>query len=140
MLLLLLLCQLDPGQAATAYLVGTMEQPFTASNNSFNSLRSILKRLDTYDTIVLTEDYYITDPKQFQQTDPVRLPGNLLITSAPGGRYQLSFAFLVRGLQVAASRGTRFDGDERAAAFCDALIAVKPWRSWIHSEADYARI
>lgn len=80
----------------TAYLVQSMQQPFVASNNSFNNLRGILQRLDAYNAIVLAEDYFINNPKEYAQSDPVRLAADLLITSVPGQRYELSFAFLVR--------------------------------------------
>lgn len=81
--------------AATAYLVHSMQQPFEASNNSFNSFRGILGSLDTYDTIVLTEDYVVRNPQEYVARDQVRLSQDLLVTSPPGQRYQLTFAFLV---------------------------------------------
>jgi hypothetical protein len=101
LLLQLLLLQVCSGTAqprpapSTAYLVDSMQQDFQASNSSFNNLRLILSRLDTYNTIVLTEDYAIDNSQEYT-SDPVRLTQNLLITSAPGQLYQLSFSFLVR--------------------------------------------
>jgi hypothetical protein len=76
-----------------------MQQSFQASNSSFNNLRLILSRLDTYNTIVLTEDYAIDNSQEYTN-DPVRLTQNLLITSAPGQLYQMSFSFLVRQEQL----------------------------------------
>lgn len=72
-----------------------MQQSFQASNNSFNNMRQILSRLETYNTIVLTEDYSVDNSHDYT-LDPVRLTQDLLITSAPGQLYQMSFAFLVR--------------------------------------------
>jgi hypothetical protein len=101
LLLQLLLLQVCSGSAqqrpatSTAYLVDSMEQSFQASNSSFNNLRLILSQLDKYNTIVLTEDYAIDNSHDYTLY-PVRLPQDLLITSAPGQLYQMSFSFLVR--------------------------------------------
>lgn len=94
-LLLLLLSYQQEVSAATAYLVGSMQQPYEASNSSYNNLYDILQQIDSYNTIVLSEDYAIRNPQQLAQRDPVRLSQDLLITSAPGEQNQLDFAFLV---------------------------------------------
>jgi hypothetical protein len=96
MLLITILHSSMQADAATAYLVGSMQQPYEASNNSFNSFRGILDSLDTIDAVVLTEDYVVENPKEYVAMDPVRLSQNLLITSAAGQQYQLTFSFLVR--------------------------------------------
>jgi hypothetical protein len=102
LVLLLLVLLLRDSSAQTAYLVGSQQQAYEASNSSFNSLGAILRAQPAYSSIVLTEDYYM-NPGEFQAVDPVRLSQPLLITSSPGQQYQLSFAFLVRLLQSSGS-------------------------------------
>lgn len=95
MQLLLLLLLLGDSSGQTAYLVGSMQQTYEASNSSFNSLGGVIRAQPAYSTIVLTEDYWMS-PGEFQAADQVRLSQPLLITSSPGEQHQLSFAFLVR--------------------------------------------
>lgn len=94
-MLLGLLLLLPDSSGQTAYLVGSMQQTYEASNSSFNSLGGVIRAQPAYSTIVLTEDYCMS-PGEFQAADPVRLSQPLLITSSPGEQHQLSFAFLVR--------------------------------------------